>query len=212
MYYYGPPHMAEQKQDDQLEHVDHHFKLVNTSYLVVILYTDKKDKQADVSKYNLFRFFSCLSLKMYIWVDLERVGVGRNPLSRGNGQIFLWNFSVCLLRSPCVQIIHGLYNFLEYHAILVVTPPSYAFQVAIPPVEHATHTIYAALLLRNYVCPVYRRKQVNILFPPHTHKSCDIFTRISSSCLLEKTVAYSLIPPTQLIWHVKGIFRSIFIS
>ena len=67
-----------------------------------------------------------------------------------------------LLISSGVKIFPGLYNFLGVNAVLVVTPSTYTLHVDMPPVKHATHITYPALLLRKQH-PVYFRKQVNII-------------------------------------------------
>ena len=58
-----------------------------------------------------------------------------------------------------VKVFPGLYNFLNTHTVLVVTTLAYGFLVDTPP-EHAVHTSYAALPLKQYLRPVYFRKRV----------------------------------------------------
>ena len=52
--------------------------------------------------------------------------------------------------------------------------------------------------------PVYFRKQAHILLC-HSRNLHGISDGVSS-CLLEESGVYPVIPPTQLMWHVKGIF------
>ena len=45
-----------------------------------------------------------------------------------------YGFSERLLCSARVEIFPSLYNFPEAHAILMVTPPTYALHMDLPPV------------------------------------------------------------------------------
>ena len=73
-------------------------------------------------------------------VELERVRDGQDAHThththtctdrvtdrqRCGAALFLWNISAFLLRSACVKIYPGLYNFPEAHAISVVIPLTY---------------------------------------------------------------------------------------
>ena len=47
--------------------------------------------------------------------------------------------------------------------ILVVTPPTYALYMDLPPFYHATHATWVALPLSKYLISVYFRKQVHVI-------------------------------------------------
>ena len=87
---------------------------------------------------------------------------------------------------PGVDILLSLYNFLDAHAILVVTRPTCVKHEDTFPVYNASNTTHAALLLRKRQHCIYLRKQFRFLL-------CHIRNLLSMSKLVVRSVFSILI-------------------
>ena len=127
---------------------DHHQSPNNLNFYSVLYFHESRQ----------LRLFST-SQPSIVW----RKASTQSCVTSSSSSIGLLSFSrasLSLSLSAGVEILSGLHNLPDAHAILVVTPLAYVLHVDTPPIEHTTHTTYSALLLGKHLRRVSFRKEV----------------------------------------------------